>query len=397
MGKNNNKRKKPGEGSPTVKMKKTEEDNSQANCAAEESNMSEYSSCNDSLKLQLENHKEVNNLTNKYSSKDNGPFVVFGKQDRIKVISLAKELKMAGVTNIVNIHKINENLAKIIFTDKFNANKCLDLQNILKCELYIPEMFTTTYGVIRDVENEIPLQEIRDNIKAECVISSVERLKSFDPISRTLSDTTTVKIGFRSTYLPRRVSLFDGILKEVSYYLPRPMFCTDCVSYGHTKKKCRSRIKRCMKCGQETKSDDNHIDICNESNCRFCLSNHITNSKDCDERKIQIRIRNTMTKKKITYREAKKLVSDNLKLDNTIDMSPTNFPNLSINTARINHINKFNAILKDMKSYNDKLVNLIDQIKQRLSNYNQNHPGNDLILIEISQLLGNNQEEAESN
>lgn len=395
MGKKSNKRKKNGGGSPTVKMKKIELENSHAINATEESNMSDYSSCSDRSEAPLEKHKENNNLTNKYSSKDNGPFIVFGKQEKIKVISLAKDLKMAGVINIVNIYKINENLAKIIFKDKFNANKCLDLQTILKCELFIPEMFTTTYGVIRDVENEILLQDLKDNIRAECVISSIERLKSFDPTSKTLSDTTTVKIGFRSTYLPRKVSLFDGILKEVSYYLPRPMFCTECVSYGHTKKKCRSSIKRCTKCGLEIKRDDNHI--CNENNCRFCLSNHITNSKDCDERKIQIKIRNTMTKKKITYREAKQLVSDNLKIDNTIDMSPTNFPNLSINTARINHINKFNTILKDMKSQNDKLVNLLDQIKQRLSNYNQNHPGNDLILIEISQLLGNNQEETINN
>lgn len=203
-------------------------------------------------------------------------------------------------------------------------------------------MYTTTYGVIRGVELEIDIQEIIENIRAEVQITSVERLKTFDTTTKQVKDTTTIKIGFRISYLPRRVILFDGLLKEVNFFLPRPMFCTVCIiNYGHMKKKCRSRIKRCPVCGDDV--DDQNAHSCMGPNCRFCFTNHITNSKDCEERKIQIKIRNTMTIKKTTYRDAKKVVAEKLNLN--IERDVTNFPNLSINTSRLNNLNKMNEVV----------------------------------------------------
>lgn len=96
----------------------------------------------------------------KYSSRDNGPFVVFAKRDNIKIVSLAKELKLAGLQNIQNIIKLNVNLAKIMFLDKFQANKAIEIQNIVKHELFIPAMYTTTYGVIKEIETDILIEEL---------------------------------------------------------------------------------------------------------------------------------------------------------------------------------------------------------------------------------------------
>lgn len=327
----------------------------------------------------------------KYSTKDNGPFVVFAKKERIKEVTLARDLKNADIKNLHNIYKINENMVKIVFKDKLNANKLIESEHISKDYIFfIPEMYTTAYGVIKNIETEIDLKELQENIRAEVPITSIERLKSFNPNTRTTEDTTIVKIGFRASYLPRRVILFEGLIKDVTFYLPRPMYCTSCVSYGHTKKKCRSRRSRCTVCGEEKEGEDQHN--CQGQNCRFCLNNHITNSKNCEERKIQIKIRNAMTTRKITFREAKKLVAERLNIV-PVDTSITNFPNLSINTARINHTNKFNEILRDIKSKHDNLTEIINKIKMKLSTVDVGHPGNDLILMAISQILIEHQEQ----
>lgn len=334
--------------------------------------------------------EKLDKNTTKYQSRDSGPFVVFAKKENIKEISLAKDLNKSGIVNIMNIYKINENLAKIIFKDISNANKVIDKNSILNYEFFIPEMYTTTYGIIRGIENEIEINELKENIKAEVAITSMERLKYFDQKTKTLNETTTIKIGFRSSYLPRRVVLYEGILKEVAFFLPRPMFCTNCVTYGHTKKKCKSKIKRCTICGDDQKLDDQHL--CKGNNCRFCLDPHITNSKLCDERKTQIKIKNLMTTKKIAYRDAKKITMERLNTAQNIDSSIVNFPNLSYNTSRINNINKMNNILQKQKDQNSYLTNVLNQIKQKLSTQKPNDVGNDIILMEITAICHEMQE-----
>lgn len=338
------------------------------------------------------NSQANNKKPTKYSEKDNGPFVVFAKQEKIKELSLARSLKKAGIINVHNIYRVNESMLKIIFTDKINANKAIEVQKILECECFVPEMYTNTYGVIKNIDIEIDLEEIKENIRAEVPIISLERIKSFNHSTKTLNDTPFVKIGFRASYLPRRVILYDGLIKEVTFYLPKPMFCTQCISYGHMKKKCHSKIKRCAVCGDSLEENLNHQ--CKGQNCRFCLNDHITNSKNCEERKVQIKVRNFMTRRKVTYREAKKLVAEKFNIVPIDTTSTIQFPNLSLNTARLNNISKVNEVITKANSQIQHLKATLDQIKQKMSNITSsvspNHSGNcsnDLILIEIAQLL----------
>lgn len=334
-----------------------------------------------SMEINIVNQEEIISPA-KYTTKDNGPFVVYAKQEKIKETTLARVLKRSGIINIINIYRVNDNILKIMFKDKVNANRTLDCTTLHQYEFFIPEMYTTTYGVIRNVELDIDITELKGEIRAEVPITNIERIKKYDHMTKTLSDTTLIKIAFRSAYLPRKVLLYDGLVKEVNFFLPRPMFCTECVSYGHMKKKCRSKVKRCQVCGEEIINNEH---ICQGQNCRFCLEKHVTNSKNCEERNIQIKIRNTMTVKKTTYREAKKIVAE--KFNVIPEKNIETFPNLSLNTARINNLSKLSEIVNDLKSKHDILINLIDSVKQKLSNVHPNHPGNDQILIEISILM----------
>lgn len=72
---------------------------------------------------------------------------------------------------------------------------------------------------------------------------------------------------------------------------------------------------------------------------------------------------------------------------NIPDRGIENFPNLSINTARINNMSKLSEIVNDLKAKHDTLIKIIDSVKQKLSNVTPNHPGNDRILIDISLLM----------
>lgn len=377
---------------PFLKKESANPLNGNVSSSGEDEKSVDFSSANSGIDItekKQDNDQNRNLVPIKYTSQDNGPFVIYAKRERIKEVTLARDLKNCGITNIHNIYKMNESLLKIVFKDKTNANKTMDLKILKNYEFFIPEMFTTTYGVIRNIEIEIDVNELMDNIKAEVPIIKIERLKTFDSVNKVLKDTETVKIGFRASYLPRRVMLFDGLIKDVKFFLPRPMFCTECITYGHMKKKCRSRTKRCAICGEDTNSKDPHK--CLGPNCRFCLNNHITNSRDCDEREVQIKIRNTMTIKKTSFREAKKYVAEKSNLP--IEKNLTNFPNLSLNTARINNMNKLNDVIKNLKNRHDQLINLIDEIKQKLSNATQNHPGNDKILMDISLLMIQHEEQ----
>lgn len=99
-----------------------------------------------------------------------------------------------------------------------------------------------------------------------------------------------------------------------------------------------------------------------------------------------------MTIKKISFTETKSIIAERL---NVIQKKTiTNYPNLSLTTARTNHVNIFEEILHETKSKHDNIVQLKENIKQKLSTVNSNSPnhlGNDIILIEISQLLLNHQ------
>ena len=296
---------------------------------------------------------------------------------------MGREFVKLGVNNYNNIFRINNNLAKIVFHDISSANKLIGLSVHTGYEFYIPEMFTTTYGIIKFIDIDISNDELKNNLKSEYEVINVERIKRFNKNEQKLEDTHLMKIAFRSTSIPNSIVLYGGIRKKVEYYLPKPMFCTDCVSYGHTKKRCRNKIKRCPICGENI-TDNEHS--CNGNNCRICLDKHITNSINCEERKIQTEIRNLMTTKKIPYKEAKSKIA---KITNSeINSDLTNFPNLSVNTSRLNHIKKADEIIRSINNEKRKLSSILEQIKNLLSNNCKGHPAdNDKILMEISNLI----------
>lgn len=106
-------------------------ENENSSSSSDEEKSSVYSSIveTDTPVTQQQNQQGRNIIT-KYSSKDNGPFVVYAKQERIKEITLARDLKKSGICNIHNIYKVNDNIMKIVFKDKVNANRTMEIDSM---------------------------------------------------------------------------------------------------------------------------------------------------------------------------------------------------------------------------------------------------------------------------
>lgn len=106
-----------------------------------------------------------------------------------------------------------------------------------------------------------------------------------------LQNTSVVKLFFLSKKLPDKASIY-GIVKQVTEYIPRPMICYNCSSYGYQKKNCLSKYQKCQKCG----SIDHTKKSCNKlfAHCYNCGGKHEALSKNCPQWKFNQDIIKTM-------------------------------------------------------------------------------------------------------
>ena len=64
---------------------------------------------------------------------------------------------------------------------------------------------------------------------------------------------------------------------KVSPYVPNPVRCYRCQTFGHGKGQCKGKVK-CFKCGEE---DNEGFDCTNDLMCCNCGQPRMASSKDC--------------------------------------------------------------------------------------------------------------------
>ena len=86
----------------------------------------------------------------------------------------------------------------------------------------------------------------------------------------------TFLLTFSSPAIPRsiRMGLYNA---KVSPYVPNPVRCYRCQTFGHGKGQCKGKVK-CFKCGEE---DNEGFDCTNDLMCCNCGQPRMASSKDC--------------------------------------------------------------------------------------------------------------------
>lgn len=322
---------------------------------------------------------------NKYNSTDKGPFIIFLEKENISMIKTGRDLNIIKIKHIKNISKINKNKIKIELHKYEEANRILDnmfLQQARKIKTYIPKFCTETKIIIHDIPSDIDIDDYKNNLYCKHKIIEVQKMQRWNNNEKKLEDMNKLLVTVRANTLPDEMKIWD-INLNYDYFIPKPMFCKNCLNYGHTKNHCKGKT-RCPNC-----SDTEHNGECIiKIKCMHCKNNHKTGFFKCPERKKQFDIKKIMTKQKITYYQAKQQWENNnqnyIKDNYTSNKNPTTYAEVLNEEYNIEDMNT-------VKEENKKNKNLIDKIKQIISNVNnQDNSANDLLLIEIISILNNN-------
>ncbi|XP_055691533.1 uncharacterized protein LOC129794710 [Lutzomyia longipalpis] len=257
-----------------------------------------------------------------YSKRDHGPYVVYFTYDegQWNDIKLGKFLKDCN-RRFESINKVNKKKCRVTFfaaQDANNATKMVNLRaNNIKA--FIPRFFAEKIGVIYDIPLEMTTENVFDATSSPVEIIGMERMKKFAGKVNgkdTFTTTTSMKVRFLGDNLPDSVRI-HGACRRVKKMRENVLQCFKCFKFGHGKNSCSSQQQICRSCAQEFL--ENHE--CQEKKCGNCKGNHEMTDKTCPEFKRQASIKDLISKKRISFREAADMVKDSEPKDVSPDIN----------------------------------------------------------------------------
>lgn len=295
---------------------------------------------------------------NYYSTKDKGLYSVIIIKENTNIFNIAKTLRQLNLGDYENIIQTMKKIRFIIiYKNLSSANKLLK-SDYLKTEgynVFLPKNFNHSYGIIRGIPTDTKMQEIMGNIESEVNITEAERLLSFNATNKTLQKTETIKLTFRANYKPDNIKIY-GVNYRVSYYIPQPLFCKNCLNYGHLKKYCQSKETRCGNCANNhTITQDNKCTL--KTSCYSCKENHRTNSKDCPKKKKEMEIQKIRTTMRKSYKKAKEIFE-------------SKYPEFQYNHLNFPIMKRLNI---DRPGYNRREVEMSEIVKGSENNLERNN------------------------
>lgn len=335
-----------------------------------------------------------NKFTELYKHTDKGPYNVICESPSIDEFKLCEIFLNFKVKDVASVTKIGKDKVRIQTKTYTAANSIIKLSafSALKnYKIHIPNNFIHTDGIVRNIPQYYTVDKLRELINSPTPIVNIERLNFWNHTSQIAEPSTTIKITFRSSTIPQNISCM-WLLRKVFLFVPKPLFCQNCLSYGHYKKFCKvpEENSLCRKCALPKHPDNTN---CNP-NCKQCKEAHITgNVKACKIYKQQQDIKKIMTEKKITYQEAKiqkimenptpamathgfKKTFTQIVSDDTRQSQTKSTP---IPSTTANHINKQEQFI----------ITLTKIYENSLCNQNNGPGGNDETLMNIGTHINN--------
>ena len=122
-------------------------------------------------------------------------------------------------------------------------------------------------------------------------------------IKTRIADSHAVLISFRSQEPPNYVDIpGEQSYSRVYEYKKRPLHCKKCLEYGHSIKRCDSKVTRCKRC-----SDIHHIENqCDSQSpkCLQCSDPHVTATNECPVFRRESEILVIQDKEKVSRQQA---------------------------------------------------------------------------------------------
>lgn len=217
-----------------------------------------------------------------------------------KQIGLARLLKSENISDIVKIKFINSYKVLIFFNNEDSAEKLIQ-NNTLKsrgfrCQKTLE--IGVSYGVVRDIDEELTDEEIKDNISSDVPILYVKRLRRRDLQNGGWEDCEAVRICFQGSSLPLYVYTHNTRVAVSPYMFPVTQ-CSKCWRFGHTVRTCPSTKFICPKCANAHQNCESlHY------KCVNCSGKHMALAKVCPKYLKEKKIREIMAEFNCSYRRA---------------------------------------------------------------------------------------------
>lgn len=263
--------------------------------------------------INFNNDKEPENGAPTYGTHDKGPYYVHVESETIEPIKVGVLLTKQNFKDIVDVKIIGKGKLKILTLEKKTSNKIVKWsESVTGLNAYIPDFYLKTYGIIRGLATDVDIDEMTQYAKCErghekILVENMERIHKWNREEKKLEPTRSVKVTFRCQKLPEVIAVHH-IKFQVSLFERRPLQCINCMRYGHSKKRCKSK-QLCANCLEETHQK---TDCQNQPKCVYCDGKHSTFSRECEERVKQQQITNVMDIEKIPFREAKLKLQENV-------------------------------------------------------------------------------------
>ena len=244
--------------------------------------------------------------------------LAFERDDKYNVNPFAIEAAIRSATGVTPKEMFSLNKTSMVIEMECregisHINKIKAIEDI-QCEItpYLP--CNTSRGLIfideYDLSSFSVFEEFENDTKREYNIKEVTRASFIK--TRNL-DTRPLILTFDTPMLP--YSIYIPGERQDSFIQPfinKPILCTKCQQYGHTRKNCRALVSTCKRCATEGHA----LEECTSHGvkCRHCQQPHLVGAKECPQQIKECAIIKLIEQKKVSFQRARQMMAENVHL-----------------------------------------------------------------------------------
>ena len=236
-------------------------------------------------------------------------FILQGKDQRlneISAINLYQAVKQVTGQKPENMRRLQSNTNHILIqtANAEQSRRLRNLQNIhgAPVEITPHKTLNTTKGTVISRESKLSNNDELKNWLAESNIHEFRRI----PLKN--EHLELLILNFPGEYLPSSIAIgFETC--RVRRWIPNPTRCFNCQKFGHTTTRCRGQTK-CANCGSTDHIQSRTVRCDLTPSCVNCGEAHPAYDRSCQKWKLEKKVLEIKTTKKLSFPQARKLAEE---------------------------------------------------------------------------------------